>query len=302
MPNSLHRSVLGTVVATLLVVNPVGAAPLSDDAALQLLQRVNELEQELRTLRGDNETLRNELEILQKSQRDTFQKVDERLEKLQTARPAAANSSNSTPAIAPDKTLDNTDIDALKAQATKPDTNGFYSYGTGKSDDKNLPAGLSKATATNNDRSAEKTTEKSVERPSTGNASAPEREERAVYDNAFKTLLQDPKAAVPQFRAFLKDYPTSSLAASAQHWIGEALYAEKDFNGAIEAFLVVLKQYKSSDKAPDAALKLGYSFYELKNWEKARKTLQDVINFFPDNAETRKLAEERLAQMETEGH
>ncbi|QLQ33942.1 MAG: tol-pal system protein YbgF [Candidatus Thiothrix singaporensis] len=100
--------------------------------------------------------------------------------------------------------------------------------------------------------------------------SPPVEDERSVYDQAFQTLLQDPKEAVPEFRSFLKEYPNSSLASSAQYWIGEALYAEKDFKGAVEEFLVVLKEHKSSDKAPDAALKLGYSFYELKEWDKAQ--------------------------------
>ncbi|MDQ5767230.1 tol-pal system protein YbgF [Thiothrix subterranea] len=295
MQNQLNRSVLGALVATLLAVSPVGAAPLSDEAAVQLLQRVNELEQELRNLRGDNEKLQNALEIVQKSQRDTFQQVDERIEKLQDASPdTAAQADKAEPT--PDKVLDNADVDALKAKETKPDPNGFYSYGTDKSDDKNPPAGAGKTTEPPSTSKAPDSSTTADKTP------APEREERSVYDDAFKTLLQDPKEAVPEFRAFLKDYPKSPLASSAQYWVGEALYAEKDFKGAIEEFLVVLKEHKGSDKAPDAALKLGYSFYELKDWEKARKTLQDVISFFPDNAETRKLAQERLDQMKTEGH
>lgn len=311
MQNQLNRSVLGALVATLLAVAPVGAEPLSDEAAVQLLQRVNELEQELRNLRGDNETLQNELEIIRKNQRDTFQQVDERIEKLQGTNPDTTNKAEPVP----DKVLDNTDVTALKAKetvtdtadkATKTDPNGFYSYGTDKSDDKNPPANTS--TDTKVDSPADKTAEQpsSTKEPDTSTtadkAPLPEQEERSVYDNAFKTLLQDPKEAVPEFRAFLKDYPKSPLASSAQYWVGEALYAEKDFKGAIEEFLVVLKEHKGSDKAPDAALKLGYSFYELKDWEKARKTLQDVISFFPDNAETRKLAQERLDKMKTEGH
>lgn len=304
MQNQLNRRVLGAVVVALLAVSPVGAEPLSDEAAVQLLQRVNELEQELRTLRGDNETLQNKLEIFQKSQRDTFQKVDERIEKLQGANPDAADKAEPVP----DKVLDNTDVSALKAKETKTDPNGFYSYGTDKSDDKNPPAGAGKTTDTKVDSSADKTAEplSSSKAPDTSTpadkALLPEQEERSVYDNAFKTLLQDPKEAVPKFRAFLKDYPKSPLASSAQYWVGEALYAEKDFKGAVEEFLVVLKEHKGSDKAPDAALKLGYSFHELKDWEKARKTLQDVISFFPDNAETRKMAQERLDKMKTEGH
>lgn len=305
MQHQLNRSVLGAVVATLLAVAPVGAAPLSDEAAVQLLQRVNELEQELRNLRGDNEKLQNELDIVRKSQEDTLQRVDERIEKLQDKIPDTAGNTEAAPDTVPSKVLDNADVAALKAKdtvidtadkATKTDPNGFYSYGTNRSDDKNPPANNT------TDAKVGSPAEKTDKVTTAGKTPLPEQEERAVYDNAFKTLLQDPKEAVPEFRGFLKDYPKSPLAASAQYWVGEALYAEKDYKGAVEEFLVVLKEHKGSDKAPDAALKLGYSFYELKDWEKARKTLQDVISFFPDNAETRKLAQERLDKMEAEGH
>ncbi|WP_169314640.1 tol-pal system protein YbgF [Thiothrix nivea] len=121
--------------------------------------------------------------------------------------------------------------------------------------------------------------------------------ERSIYDNAFATLLQEPKEAIPEFRSFLEKFPKSSLAASAHYWIGEALYAEKDFQSAIQEFLIVLKDYKDSDKAADAALKMGYSFYELKDWDKARKTLEDVQRFFPENKEVVALAGEKLAKI-----
>ena len=65
---------------------------------------------------------------------------------------------------------------------------------------------------------------------------------------------------------------------------------------------MVLKEHKGSDKAPGAALKLGYSFYELKEWDKARKTLEDVISFFPGETETVQKAQERLDKMKAEGH
>lgn len=283
MQIKLNRSALGALVAAILA-TPVWAEPIPDDAAVQLLQRVNELEQELRTLRGDNEQLQNELETLKSNQQENFQQVGERIDSLKEKEPAASN---------------------VVAPADKRDPNGFYSYGTGKLDDKNL--GTDKPATDADKPAADKAGQPSTtttDQPDNTDAvkALPAEEERSVYDQAFQTLLQDPKEAVPEFRAFLKDYPKSALAASAQYWIGEALYAEKDFKGAIEEFLIVLKEHKNSDKAADAALKLGFSFYELKDWEKSRKTLEDVINFFPDNAETAKLARERLDKMKAEGH
>ena len=304
MQNKLNRSTLGVLVAALLAV-PAWAEPMPDEAALQLLQRVNDLEQELRNLRGDNEKLQNELETVRKSQKESFQQVDDRLEKLQdSAADKPADTAVKSDSITTDKPADK----PMDKPADKPldkDPNGFYSYGTGKSDDKNPATPLNKPEDKPTDKPADTVKATDSTAPSSTadkDKVAPAQDERSVYDHAFQTLLQDPKEAVPEFRSFLKEYPKSSLAPSAQYWVGEALYAEKDFKGAIEEFLVVLKEHKGSDKAPDAALKLGYSFYELKEWDKASQTLKDVISFFPGSAETVKMAQERLDKMKTEGH
>lgn len=302
MYTKLNRGALSALVAALLA-TPVMAEPLSDDAALQLLQRVNDLEQELRNLRGDNEKLQHELQTLKSKQQENFQQVDEKLDKLKDS-PETGTAKTEAGTLPP--------VDASKPDPSKADPNGFYSYGTGKADDKN--AGIAKpdsAAADKTDKTdqpgsaaADKvaTDKTAANDAATNDKKLPEQEERSVYDQAFQTLLQDPKEAVPEFRTFLKDYPKSPLAPSAQYWIGEALYAEKDFKAAIEEFLIVLKEHKGSDKAPDAALKLGFSFYELKEWDKARKTLADVVSFFPDSSETIKLAQERLDKMKAEGH
>lgn len=310
MQNKLNRSALSALVATMLAV-PAWAAPMPDDAAVQLLQRVNDLEQELRNIRGDNEKLQNELETVRKSQKENFQQVDDRLEKLTVTDKGTDKATDAT--LKPDVKPDTPKPDSLTAdKPVDKDPNGFYSYGTGKSDDKNPATPLNKTEDKPANKTDDKTDSKTVDAPAadkektglttTDKTALPEQAERSVYDHAFQTLLKDPKESVPEFRTFLKDYPHSSLAPSAQYWVGEALYADKDFKGAIEEFLVVLKEHKGSDKAPDAALKLGYSFYELKEWDKARKTLEDVISFFPGNAETTRMAKERLDKMKTEGH
>lgn len=329
MQSKLSQGALRTLVTALLVapVSPA-MAQLSDDAALQLLQKVNELEQELRTLRGDNEELQHELQKLRSQQQQSQQQFDEKLDKLATEKQADA-----PPTTAANPTDKSSDV--VNNTPSKTDTTGFYSYGTGKSDDKNI--GILQANQTksldlalptktgdaqgekNDDNAAEKPSDKTDDKTDdktadkatlttsqtdtgTSKLGGSPSDERAMYDHAFQTLLQDPQEAIPEFRDFLKNYPKSPLAPSAQYWIGEALYAEKDYKAASEEFLTVLKEHKDSDKAADAALKLGFCFYELKDWEKARKTLEDVITFFPKNEETAKLAQERLDKMKKDGH
>jgi tol-pal system protein YbgF len=364
MQDKLNRGALIALVASLLAAPVMAEPPVTNDAAMQLLQRVNDLERELSNLRGENEKLRNDLDNVQKDQKTGFEQVDERMEKLKdqpkpsTDTPSSASissstnsdtpkpddkidtkldsttpsdssksSTDSTLTSSPSSTTDSKPSDSSKSSTdstltsssssttdkattsstSKDDPNGFYSYGTGKSDNTN-PA----TTSTDSKSAPSISSSSSDTKPTDAKTDAktdskvdgklPEREERAAYDEAFQTLLKEPKSSIPLFRTFLKDYPSSSLAPSAQYWIGEALYAEKDFTGAIAEFLLVLKEHKGSDKAPDAALKLGYSFYELKEWEKARKTLEDVVSFFPDNAEVAQKAKDRLEKMKGEGH
>lgn len=124
---------------------------------------------------------------------------------------------------------------------------------------------------------------------------------RNAYDSAYRTMLSNPAAAVPAFRAFVRDHHNHPLAGQAQYWVGEALFSLRDYGAATEAFMRVLKDYKNSERAPDAALKLGYSFYALQQWEFARRTLEDVKRFFP-NSSAAQLAAGRLEVMTSEGH
>lgn len=328
----MHR--VGILAIGLLCSTAALAEPLSNEAAMQLLQRLNQMEGEVSNLRGENEQLRNDLKNLQDKQQEDLQQVGERMDKLNDGTkpsdaPASGSADTGGSSADAGKPADGSNPSPAADSGDKPpkdDPNGFYSYGTGKSDDKNPPksdadkandkqdAGSSTsgttdskatdtATSGSTDSKSSDTTASSSATDKTSTSNKPvEAEERAVYDEAFNTLLKNPKDSIPLFRAFLKDYPASPLAGSAQYWIGEALYADHDYKGAVDEFLMVLKEHKGSDKAPGAALKLGFSFYELKEWEKARKTLEDVISFFPDSADTITKARERLDKMKAEGH
>jgi tol-pal system protein YbgF len=325
MLQTFARHGLAGMVASLLAM-PVMAEPLSDDAANQLLQRISDMEREVSTLRGDNEKLRNEIENLQKDQKDRFTQVDEKMDKLKdtakssdshaaTASVSASTSSHTEAAKTDEKKADSSTSDSYKSD-TKPvektDPNSYYSYGTGKNDDANPPKSNTDNASdkpTDARRDSSNTNSSSITSSSTGGSSASHtatntsgsQDERTAYDVAFDTLLKSPKEAIPMFRKFLKDYPSSSRASVAQYYIGAAYYTEKDYKAATDEFLTVLREYKGSEKGSDAALKLGYSFYELQDWEKARKTLEDVIKFFP-NTDAARDASTRLDRMKSEGH
>lgn len=114
------------------------------------------------------------------------------------------------------------------------------------------------------------------------------------YRNALDMVRRgEYRAAIPEFRAFLRAQPASPLADNAQYWIGECYYAMRDFSRAIIEFNEVLLKYDKGDKRPGALLKQAYAFLELGNEDDARLVLQDLVSKYPATDEAR-LAEERL--------
>jgi len=126
--------------------------------------------------------------------------------------------------------------------------------------------------------------------------------DRANYQAAFD-LLKDGKypEAIQAFKQFLTSFPDSTLGDNAQYWLGESHYVMKDYQQALKDFRTVIDKYPDSRKLPDALLKVGYCNYELKNWKDARTALNQVVQQFSDTTAAR-LASQRLAKMESEGH
>jgi tol-pal system protein YbgF len=108
--------------------------------------------------------------------------------------------------------------------------------------------------------------------------------EQQAYDAALAQFKAgDYKGAGQSFSAFLRSYPQSGYAASAQYWLGNALYAERDYRGAIAAQQVVVSRYADNPKAPDAMLNIASCYTELKDKAAAKKTLETLIAQYPDS-------------------
>ena len=59
------------------------------------------------------------------------------------------------------------------------------------------------------------------------------------------------------FRSFADTHPKDALASQAVYWVGDIAYVQKDYAGAARAFAEVIKNYPTSSRAPDSMLKLG---------------------------------------------
>ncbi len=99
--------------------------------------------------------------------------------------------------------------------------------------------------------------------------------------------------AIAAFRAFITKYPRHDFADNAQYWIGEAYYAQKDFQHALAEFRATIETYPRGNKVPDALLKVGYCYQALGQTDKAHAVLEQVVNLYP-KSEPAALAAKRL--------
>jgi len=122
----------------------------------------------------------------------------------------------------------------------------------------------------------------------------------ALETQAYEAALAQFKAnnfgsAIQGLKEFLKTYPTSTLAPSAQYWIGNAHYALRDYKTAIAEQQKVVSTWPDHAKAPDAMLNIASSQAELGDVNGARNTLRTLVAKYP-NSSAAEQAKQRLAR------
>lgn len=124
-----------------------------------------------------------------------------------------------------------------------------------------------------------------------------EPDERRLYDDAMAQLRKgDFAAAAAGFGAFLKRYPKSGYAESAQFWLGNAQYGKREYREAIATFRALVAAVPESPRVPEALLAIANCQVELKDAAGARKTLDALVKSYP-KSEAAQAARERLATM-----
>jgi tol-pal system protein YbgF len=121
--------------------------------------------------------------------------------------------------------------------------------------------------------------------------------EKTAYDNARQLLASgDYKAAAAALQEFVRRYPDSAYAATAQYNLGSSYYAQRDYKNAIAAQELVVSNYATSSTAPDAMLNLASIYSEQKDNKKAKKVLQQLVSKYPDTSAAA-TAKDRLAAL-----
>ena len=122
--------------------------------------------------------------------------------------------------------------------------------------------------------------------------------ENDAYDKAVNLILKDKRydQAIPEFQAFLQNFPNSGYVPNAHYWLGQLLFNKQDWAGAAEQFKVIVNKYSDSGKRPEAMLKFGISEYERSNVARAKQLWQQVVTEYPDTS-AGKLADKRLKNL-----
>ena len=121
-------------------------------------------------------------------------------------------------------------------------------------------------------------------------------EKRAFEASMDLVRKADFAAAAQHFSGFLRRYPSSGYAPTAQFWLGNALYGKRDYKEAMAAFRSLIAVSPDSPRVPEALLSIANCQAELKDVKAARKTLDDLIKAHP-KSEAAQAAKERLVTL-----
>ena len=143
-------------------------------------------------------------------------------------------------------------------------------------------------------------------RPPSGAGAGEESYQAAYLDFSRGRYL----LAISEFQEFLRRFPDSPLADTAQYGIGESYYslataaaaegqadkARRTFEQAVQEFRKVIVTYPRGAKVPTALYKEALALAALKQTPLAQARLQYLIDHFPQSEEA-PLARERLAAL-----
>ena len=251
-------------VLLLAAVSPLAAAAQQGLGLADVVLRLQQLESEVRQLRGEVEMQKHAIDALKRRQRDLYMDLDSRLGG--GGAPATGAGAASGPAaVAVESREQPPPVDSAPAPTAEP----------------RPPAA-----------------------PPTASSATPgdPAREKAEYQEAFGLLRNGRYSdSIVAFRSFLATYPNGDYADNALYWLGEASYVSRDFTTALGDFNQLLQQHPASPKVPGAMLKIGYIHYEQRGWAKARKVLKRLLKEHPGSTEAQ-LAQQRLSRMRKEGH
>ncbi len=125
--------------------------------------------------------------------------------------------------------------------------------------------------------------------------------EKREFEAALATFRKgDFGLAQSQFGEFNRRFPNSGYLGSSLFWLGNAQYALRSYNEAINSFRALLAKAPDHARAPEAMLGLANCQIELKDNRGARASLDNLLKTHPQS-EAASAGKERLARLPPDG-
>lgn len=118
----------------------------------------------------------------------------------------------------------------------------------------------------------------------------------AQYKAGYDAVISGDYAfAEEQFRQFIALFPDHPQAPDATNWLGEALIQRSDYEAAADILLTGYQTYANSTRGPDLLMKLGIALDGTGEKDTACRTFAEVVRRYPDvsPAFQQRLAEEQ---------
>ena len=109
-------------------------------------------------------------------------------------------------------------------------------------------------------------------------------------DQTYQAAVSDFNAAkyplaTSEFQDVIHYYPLDNLAGSAQFYLGEIAYRQKNYDDAIKAYNIVLEQFSGNAKAPAAQLHKGLALLETNKHDAGVHELRSLVQRHPQTPE-----------------
>ncbi len=243
----MKKQILATILAAGFASSFTFAEGLNQSAQSELLLMVQQLQAEVRQLRGEVETQKYKQQKMEREQLERYRDMDRRLSALILSQAEAASVAP-LPELAPETVSEDPVV-------AGPETA-----------DMQTPV---------------------VDPPriAVPEVTVPKIDDQDAYQQAF-ALVRERRfdEAVTAFDSFIQKYPQSDNLANAYYWIGEVKLAQQKLEPAGQAFQTVVQRYKQHRKRPDALYKLGVVQDRLGKVAESKQSFEMLITEYPDSS------------------
>ena len=315
--NGRRGGIWATLAAAAILVAGAGGGASAQSGA-DLLDRIQRLEAQIRTLNGQVEQSQFRLRQMEEQAKRTQADLEFRLNELETQRGGARPSQQRPPSQQPPQRQQRGDaFDPTTQQgmagaprdlgATPPGGNaaqprsggraqagqaGDDGDGDGFAQGGNQPLDLGQMSSqAANDPSLDPRGGGGGRMASTGTQPIIATSLRDEFNQAVALVQRrEYEQAEMALRGFIQNHPRDRLVGEATHQLGETMYQRRQYREAAEQFLKVSTEYPRTGRAPSSLLRLGQSLNALGEREAACAAYAEFNRKYPNAGQQTKAA------------